>query len=262
MRVVSGFLLVWRQAFRQSLGGKRGLGLALLAAVPCLVTAVLMAFARGTPELHDFHVMVLLAYFRFVLPFGGLFLGVAVLGDEIEGRTITYLFTRPLPRPVFYLGRLAGYTVSFGLLVVASCFLTELQFERHVALDAAQLGGTLLIAFTGFAVYAAFLAALRALFERALFIGFFLVALVEWMLASLPASGLSKCSVWHHLAVLHMRLFENTDFGPIHGLVQGIAANETARRSALTLAAIFLASVVVGAVTVRVKEIRVPAAVA
>jgi len=81
-------------------------------------------------------------------------------------------------------------------------------------------------------------------------------------MASLPASGLSKCSVWHHLAVLHMRLFENTDFGPIHGLVQGIAANETARRSALTLAAIFLASVVVGAVTVRVKEIRVPAAVA
>jgi ABC-type transport system involved in multi-copper enzyme maturation permease subunit len=262
MSFVPGFLLVWRQAFRQSLRGRRGIGLVLLAGVPLFITTMIMMFGGGTPELHDFHVVVLLLGYRFVLPFGGLLLGIAVLGDEIEGRTITYLFTRPLPRPVFYLGRLLGYTLSFGLLAAASLYLTELQFARHVDLEATRIGGVLLIAFAGFAAYAAFLAALRALFEKALYIGFFLVALVEWALASLPASGLSKCSIWHHLAVLQMRLFENAGFQRIHGLVQGVAPNETARGSAFTLAAIFLVSAAIGAVTVRVKEIKVPAAVA
>ena len=99
-----------------------------------------------------------------------------------------------------------------------------MQFERHVAFEAHQVAGTLLIALCGFATYAAFLAALRALFEKALYIGFFLVALVEWALASLPASGLSKCSVWHHLAVLQLRLFPEANLRSIDGLVQGVAA--------------------------------------
>jgi ABC-type transport system involved in multi-copper enzyme maturation permease subunit len=262
MSILSGFLLVWRQAFRQSLRGPRAIGMVLLAAVPLLFATLILAFGDGAPERHQFHVMVLLPYYRFVLPFGALFLGIAVLGDEIEGRTITYLFTRPLPRPVFYLGRLLGYTASFGLLAAASLYVMRLQLGRHVALEPNQVGGMLLIAFCGFAAYAAFLAVLRALFDKALYIGFFLVALVEWAVASLPASGLSKCSIWHHLAVMHMRMFQGADFQPIHGLVQGIAADETARGSALALAGIFLASAAVGAVTVRVKEIKVPAAVA
>ena len=78
----------------------------------------------------------------------------------------------------------------------------------------------------------------------------------------MPASGLSKCSVWHHLAVLQLRLFPEANLRSIDGLVQGVAANETARDSAIAIAAILLGSALVGAVTVRVKEIKVPAAVA
>ena len=52
--------------------------------------------------------------------------GVPTVHDEVEGRTITYLFTRPVPRAAVYAGRLlAVQTVSGGLMVasLAVCFL-------------------------------------------------------------------------------------------------------------------------------------------
>jgi ABC-type transport system involved in multi-copper enzyme maturation permease subunit len=206
--------------------------------------------------------LILMALYQFVIPFAALLLGVAVLGDEIEGRTITYLFTRPLPRPVFYLGRLLGYITAFGILAVVSTYVTAYLFGNRVELTAAQVGGASLIAFCGFAVYTAFLAALRAFVEKAIYVGFFLVALLEWTLGFLPASGLSKCSVWHHLAVLQTRMFTPFQLTKIEELLVGIAPDETARGSIIALASIFLASAIAGAVAVRFKEVRVPAAVA
>jgi len=37
-----------------------------------------------------------------------LFYGTSVLGDELDGKTLTYLFTRPLPRWHFVLGKYLG----------------------------------------------------------------------------------------------------------------------------------------------------------
>lgn len=262
MRILTGLLLVWRHAFGQALRGRRGFALFFLAAVPCLITLLIVSNAHGNLKVHDYNVILLMVVYRFTLPFAALFLGVAVLGDEVEGRTITYLFTRPLPRPVFFLGRLLGYITAFSILAVVSTYITSSLFAGEVELTSAQIGGAALISVCGFAVYAAFLAALRAFVQKALYIGFFLVALLEWALASLPASGLTKCSVWHHLAVLQRDLFTPYQLREIEELFQGIAADETARASGITLAAIFIGSAVAGAIAVRIKEVRVPAAVA
>ena len=41
--------------------------------------------------------MIWLLYLRFVVPVLGAFYGTSLMSDEVEDRTITYLFTRPVP---------------------------------------------------------------------------------------------------------------------------------------------------------------------
>ena len=52
--------------------------------------------AVGGPAL--FGLMIWLLYIRFIVPVLGVFYGTALIADEVEDKTITYLFTRPIPR--------------------------------------------------------------------------------------------------------------------------------------------------------------------
>ncbi|MGE3175281.1 MAG: ABC transporter permease [Planctomycetota bacterium] len=84
-----------------------------------------------------------------------LFYGTSVLGEELDGKTLTYLWTRPLPRWQFVVGKYAG-------IVTALSVPTALSLAAAWAV-AGQLGGvTLLLAMTVGTVLA--LAAYNALF--------------------------------------------------------------------------------------------------
>ena len=259
MKAIPGLLFVWRHALGRSLRGKRVIVLALLACMPVVVAALNIASDRPV-GLDHFMEMVFHGVFRFIIPITALFLGVAVLGDEIEGRTITYLFTRPLPRPVFFLGRLAGFVSAFALILCAALLAMSLIFRAEVELSAREIAGTIDIAVLGLVAYTCFFAALRAITRRAVFIGFLLCFVLEFWFASLPASALSRWSVWHHLALLQSRLFEPRVFS--QNALQGIAATETVSGSLWTLGGVLLVSLAVGSWIVHSREVNVPAAVA
>ncbi len=44
-----------------------------------------------------FGVMMWMLYIRFIVPVLGVFYGTALMADEVEDKTLTYLFTRPIP---------------------------------------------------------------------------------------------------------------------------------------------------------------------
>jgi ABC-type transport system involved in multi-copper enzyme maturation permease subunit len=67
-----------------------------------------------------FGMMVWLLYIRFIVPVLGVFYGTALIADEIEDRTITYLFARPIPRSSVLLGKYLSYLVCTVLLVLPS----------------------------------------------------------------------------------------------------------------------------------------------
>jgi hypothetical protein len=195
--------------------------------------------------------------FQFVVPLAGLFVGVAVLGDEIEGRTITYLFTRPQPRQIVFLARYMGLATAFALLLLGTFSLSAYLWSKRIPLTAREVAGTALIAAFGFLVYAAFFAALRAYVSRALFAGFLLGFIFEGVVSKLPGTGISRVSVWHHLALLEVRLLgDRGSKRDLDGLLEGIAADETAVGSIVTLGAILLVSLVAGAYRVRSQETR------
>src|SRR5690606_1102579 len=63
-----------------------------------------------------FGLMIWLLYVRFIVPILGVFYGTALIADEVEDRTITYLFTRPIPRGAVLVGKFVAYLACTVLL--------------------------------------------------------------------------------------------------------------------------------------------------
>jgi ABC-type Na+ efflux pump permease subunit len=70
-----------------------------------------------------FGVMIWLLYIRFIVPVLGVFYGTALIADEVDDKTITYLFTRPVPRSAVLLGKYFAYLACTVLLVLPSVML-------------------------------------------------------------------------------------------------------------------------------------------
>jgi hypothetical protein len=267
--MLRGYLLVSSNAFGRLLTEKRTLALLLLVALPVVFAFLQVTFERSV-DLDTFlpatawptrYVLTtLFVVLQLVVPLCALVVGVAVMGDEIESRCVTYLFTRPLPRWVAYLGRLAGHAAAGGLLITVSVLLVAYLLGRKVELSGREVAASLGIALAGFLVYTTLFAALRLLLRRALFVGFILAVIFEGWVSKLPDSRFASLSVWHHLAVLHARLFGDRWVG--QAIPESIGLNETAAHSLWALAIVFVASLLIGITLVQLREIRIPAAVA
>jgi ABC-type transport system involved in multi-copper enzyme maturation permease subunit len=70
-----------------------------------------------------FGMMIWLLYVRFIIPVLGVFYGTALVADEVEDKTITYLFTRPMPRSAVLFGKYLAFLVCTVLLVLPSVIL-------------------------------------------------------------------------------------------------------------------------------------------
>ncbi len=116
----------------QMLWSRRSVFLGLLAAGPVLLAGALRLAAElepaALPSINGaringpalFGMMIWLLYIKFVVPVLGVFYGTALIADEVEDKTITYLFTRPIPRSAVLLGKYLAYLASTVLLVLPS----------------------------------------------------------------------------------------------------------------------------------------------
>jgi ABC-2 type transport system permease protein len=110
---------------------RRSLLIAVMLALPAVLAIIVrMTFHRLPPRVSgfDFYGMVIAFYYvRNALPLAALFYATALIADEVEGKTITYLLTRPVQRSAVLVGKFAAYlatTIAMALpTVVATFFL-------------------------------------------------------------------------------------------------------------------------------------------
>jgi ABC-2 type transport system permease protein len=116
----------------QMLWSRRSLLLALLAGGPVLIaTAIRTAVALdvGPPRGMRpdgsvlFGMMVWLLYVRFIVPALGVAYGTSLMADEVEDRTLTFLFVRPIPRASVLVGKYLAFLTCATLLVLPSIVL-------------------------------------------------------------------------------------------------------------------------------------------
>jgi ABC-2 type transport system permease protein len=69
-------------------------------------------------------VIVAVYYVRNVLPLAALFYATSLIADEVEGKTLTYLLTRPLRRESILAGKFAAYVVTTLVLTLPATVIT------------------------------------------------------------------------------------------------------------------------------------------
>jgi len=69
-------------------------------------------------------VIVAVYYVRNVLPLAALFYATSLIADEVDGKTLTYLLTRPLRRESILAGKFAAYVVTTLVLTLPATVIT------------------------------------------------------------------------------------------------------------------------------------------
>jgi ABC-2 type transport system permease protein len=117
-----GLLRASRVVFDLALDGmiwsRRTLVMALLVGLPAHVAVVYrVALATGRlsnpPSPLDLYGHIVALYeVRNVLPLVAFFYASALVAEEVEGKTLTYLLTRPVPRAAILVGKFAAYLAT------------------------------------------------------------------------------------------------------------------------------------------------------
>ena len=208
-----GFLSSSLRIFDLSLGemlwSRRTIFMALVVGAPVLIALLLRVLVGlGAPILEDhetrtttvrmtgpaiFGLMIWVVYLRFIVPVLGVFYGTSLMADEVEDKTITYLFTRPIRRGAVIVGKYIAYLACTVCVVLPSVILVYLL----VVPMRGSLGGSfidlvkdLVLLALGLAVYGAVFAFVGAKFTRPLLVG--LVFIFGWEQAALAFPGYLK----------------------------------------------------------------------
>ena len=149
-----------------------------------------------------FGLMVWVFYLRFTVPVLAVFYGTALMADEVEDKTITYLFSRPIPRGAVLLGKYLAYMVCTVAVVLPSVVLVYLLILSRPGGSLAggfmDLVKDLVVIVLGLATYGALFAWVGAPFKRPLLTG--LAFVFAWEPAILLIPGyLRRFTVAYYL---------------------------------------------------------------
>jgi ABC-type transport system involved in multi-copper enzyme maturation permease subunit len=149
-----------------------------------------------------FGLMIWVFYLRFTIPVLALFYGTSLIADEVDDKTITYLFTRPIPRGAVMMGKYLAYLACTVMVVLPSVVLVYLLVVPRAGGNLASTFPSLLtdlgLLAVGLAVYGALFAFVGARVKRPLVIG--LIFLFGWEPSVLVFPGyLKRFTVAHYL---------------------------------------------------------------
>lgn len=195
-----------------------------------------------------FGLMIWLLYVRFIVPILGVFYGTALIADEVDDRTITYLFTRPIARGAVLLGKYLAYVACTVLLILPSVvvvfFLMVPMGGGSIAAVFPSLLADLGMLTAGLAAYGAVFAWVGARVRRPLVAG--LVFVLGWEPAVLIFPGyLKHLSIAYYLQALVPQAMPQDSsisvllqvFAEVPGVLPSLAA-----LAVLTVAALWMAS--------------------
>ena len=131
----SSALRIFDLSLGQMLWSRRSVFLGFVVGGPVVLAVALrlaelsgLLFTRARPAGGMIYgLMIWLIYVRFLVPVLGVFYGTSLIADEVEDKTLTYLFTRPIQRAAVIFGKYFAYLVCTGLLLLPSVVMWSRQ---------------------------------------------------------------------------------------------------------------------------------------
>jgi ABC-type transport system involved in multi-copper enzyme maturation permease subunit len=215
---VASALRVFDLSIGEMLWSRRTIFMALIVGAPVAIALILrLVVSLGAPVFESdirtggtavrmtgpaiFGLMIWVFYLRFTVPVLGVFYGTSLMADEVEDKTITYLFVRPIRRGSVLVGKYLAYLACTIFVVLPSVVLVYLlvvpmQDTRELGRSFMDLLTDLGLLAVGLAVYGAVFAFIGAKFKRPLLIG--LIFIFGWEQAALAFPGYMR-----HLTVAY-----------------------------------------------------------
>lgn len=217
---VSSSLRILDLSIGEMLWSRRTIFMALVVAAPILIALIIRVLVGlGAPIFEGprgggsairmtgpamFGLIIWGMYLRFIVPVLGVFYGTSLMADEVEDKTITYLFTRPIPRGAVLVGKYLAYlgcTVFVVLPSVVLVYLLIVPLKGSLGAAFPDLLKDLLLLGLGLAVYGAVFAFVGAMFKRPLLVG--LIFVFGWEQAALAFPGyLKQFTVMYYLQAI------------------------------------------------------------
>src|SRR5687767_10417913 len=214
-----GFLTASLRIFDLSLSemlwSRRTIFMLLIVGAPVLIALFIRTLvALGAPIFEGpggmrmtgpgiFGMMIWIFYLRFTVPVLGVFYGTSLIADEVEDKTITYLFTRPVRRGAVFLGKYFAYLLCTTLVVLPGVMVVYFLLVplREIPASFVWLLTDLGILAAGIAAYGALFGLVGAVLKRPLVVG--LVFAFGWeQLAMLMPGYLRRFTVAYYLQAL------------------------------------------------------------
>ena len=263
-------LRIFDLSLSDMLWSRRTIFMGLLVGAPVIISLMLrLLVGLGAPILDPgggrdggirmtgpaiFGLMIWVFYLRVIVPILGVFYGSSLMADEVEDKTITYLFVRPIRRGSVLIGKYFAYLACTVFVVLPSVMVVYLLIVPMRG----SLGGSFIdllkdlsLLALGLAVYGAVFAFIGAKFKRPLLVG--LIFIFGWEQAALAFPGyMKKFTVAYYLQGLVPHAMPNDG---VVSLLQGIfRESPTLAGSLLALAVIWAAFLAMGAYVVERRE--------
>src|SRR4051812_23785751 len=228
----SSAVRVFDLSISEMLWSRRTIFMALVVGAPVVISLLLRLLdALGAPVFQVngtrmagpaiFGMMIWFFYLRFTVPVLGVFYGTSLIADEVEDKTITYLFTRPVPKGAVLLGKYLAYmacTVFVVLPSVVIVYLCIVPMRGSLGASFLDLVKDLSLLAIGLAVYGAVFAVIGARFKRPLLAG--LIFIFGWEQIALAFPGyLKRFTVAYYLQAMVPHAMPNDN---VISLIQGI----------------------------------------
>ncbi len=194
-------------------------------AVAGRVILALNLVPTALPASQVFGTLMATAVMRFLVVFVTLFYGTALIAEEVEGKTLTYLFMRPIPKPTILLGKYLALLWTSAILVLptvmASYFILYIGRDMSAFFqELAVLGRDLGILFLAILAYGSLFALMGAWLKHSILVGLVYVFGWEGIVSVLPGFT-RKLTIAHYLqsifphedtlAAISMLVGERTD---------------------------------------------------
>ncbi len=242
---------VFDLSLSEMLWSRRTIFMALVVGAPVVISIVLRLLdSLGAPVFRVngntmtgpaiFGLMIWVFYLRFTVPVLGVFYGTSLIADEVEDKTITYLFTRPIPKGAVLVGKYFAYLACTLFVVLPSVvivYLAIVPMRGSLGASFLDLLKDLALLTIGLSVYGAVFAFIGARFKRPLLVG--LIFIFGWEQAALAFPGyLKKFTVAYYLQAMVPHAMPNDT---VVSLIQGIFRESPSLTESLIWLAVILA---------------------
>lgn len=243
---ISGILAIFKYSTRKILLNKRWVITLLIA----LLVAGIMGYAgsqdNDTLDSGSYFMDILIL--SFIMPIVAMIYGASLIRNEIEDKSITQVITAPLDRSISYLGYYISLATSLSLIMIFINLIGWLAFFAPNGISGNALGilaAMIGLSVIGSLVYSALFQLTGTIFKRPVYFGLFFAFIWEGFIGSIPGA-IGSYTIKHFIRSIGASWINYGELADYDAASAGSAA--------LTLIAITMACLAIGAFIFRGKE--------